>query len=113
MRKLLMAVAAAVVIVSAPSGAAFADETGIAVIHSWMKIGRKTCFVDHYHYGSGSGPTQAHARAAAVRSWIWPTALEYGSSWGDYRLAAGRTMKCTRSGPLWTCDTQARACRPY
>lgn len=113
MRKIFVAAAAAFVAVSAPSGAVLADETGIAVIHSWVKIGRKTCFVDHYHYGSGRGPTQSHAKAAAVNSWVWPTALEYGSSWGDYRLAAGKSMKCARSGPIWTCDTQARACRRY
>ena len=112
MRKSFVAATIALGAVLASSGAVLAYETGVAVIHSSVKIGRKTCFVDHYHHGSGSGPTQSHARAAAVNSWVWPTALEYGSSWGDYRLAVGKRMKCTRSHAVWTCDTQARACRP-
>jgi hypothetical protein len=91
--------------------AAAADETGIAIIHSWVKIGRKTCFTDHFHYGSGRGPTQMHARAAAIDAWIWPTDLEYGSSWADYRLAVGKSMKCARSEGVWSCDTEARPCR--
>src|SRR5262249_14217075 len=33
------------------------DETGVAGIHDWVKIGRKTCFVDHFHNGSGNGKT--------------------------------------------------------
>jgi hypothetical protein len=107
----LPAAVAALAIMLASSAMALANETGIAVIHSWMKIGRKTCFVDHYHYGSGRGPTQGHARSAAVNSWIGPTDLEYGSSWADYRLAASKRMACTRKGVVWTCDTQARPCR--
>lgn len=88
-----------------------ADETGIAMIHSWAKIGRKTCFSDHYHYGSGRGSTQRQARVEAIKSWIWPTSLEYGSSWADYRLAVGKEMKCARNGAVWNCDLQARPCR--
>jgi hypothetical protein len=90
-----------------------ADETGIAVIHAWVKVGRKTCFTDHFHYGSGNGPTQAHARARAINSWTWPTELEYGSSWANFHLAATKSMKCARNGAGWTCDTQARPCRAY
>lgn len=103
--------AAAFIAWVASCGSALADETGIAVIHAWVKIGSKTCFTDHFHYGSGRGPTQSHARAAAVNAWIWPTDMEYGSSWADYRLAVSKKMSCTRSGSGWTCDTEARPCR--
>lgn len=112
MRKLMVA-AAALVGMLASNEAAPASETGIAIIHPWVKIGARTCFTDHYHYGSGYGPTRGHAQAAAIKSWTWPTDLEYGSSWADYRLAAGKSMKCSRRGVVWTCDTQARPCRRY
>ena len=110
MRKSFIAAAIALGAVLASSGVVLAYETGIAVIHPWVKVGRKICFEDHYHYGSGSGPTQKQAQADAINSWEWPTGLEYGSSWGDYRLAVGKSMKCTRSGAVWSCDTQARPC---
>jgi hypothetical protein len=106
-----MAAAAALLGMLVLNEGALAGETGIAIIHPWMKIGNRTCFTDHYHYGSGNGPTRSHAQAAAIKSWTWPTDLEYGSSWGDYRLAAGKSMKCSQRGAVWTCDTQARPCR--
>jgi hypothetical protein len=113
MNRTLAAAALCLVTALGWSGAAAADETGIAAIHPWVKVGRRTCFTDHYHYGSGRGVTQAHARAAAINSWVWPTDLEYGSSWANYRLAAGKDMKCARNGTVWTCDTQARPCRGH
>lgn len=113
MSRMLMITGIMLTMVVAWSGTLAAGETGIAYIHAWVKVGRKTCFVGHYHYGSGRGPTQIHARAAAVRSWTWATDLEYGSSWADYRLAASKVMKCARSGSGWTCDTQAIPCRGY
>jgi hypothetical protein len=113
MSRHVIALATALVMAVAGSGAVRAYETGIANIHQWVKIGRKTCFLDHYHYGSGNGPTQAHAKARAINSWTWPTELEYGSSWASFRLAATKSMKCARNGAGWTCDVQARPCRAY
>jgi hypothetical protein len=67
---------------------------------------------DHVHYGSGNGPTRAHAEGAAIRSWAEFTAWEYGDSWRRYSAAASKKMNCSqRSG--WSCDVQARPCRPY
>jgi len=97
--------------VVAGSAESNADETGLAVIHSWVKTKGKTCFRSHNHYGRGSGPTQSQARAEAIKSWIWLTSLEYGNSWASYRLAAGKGMECARNGAVWSCDTQARPCR--
>jgi hypothetical protein len=89
-----------------------ADETGMAGIHAWKKVGKKTCMVDHYHDGSGSGTTQKLAELAAVRSWISFTDLEYGSDWADFRLAISKSMKCSREDVArWTCRTEAIACR--
>jgi hypothetical protein len=113
MRRILMRGGIMLTMAVAWSGTLAANETGIANIHAWVKLGRRTCFADHYHYGSGTGPTQAHAQVAAIRSWIWPTDLEYGSSWANYRLAAAKVMKCARHRVLWTCDTQAIPCRGY
>src|SRR5262245_60186643 len=87
-------------------------ETGIAKVHSWVRINGKTCMRDHVHYGSGNGTTRAHAEGAAIRSWAEFTAWEYGNSWGRYSAAVSQNMKCSqRSG--WSCDVQARPCRPY
>jgi hypothetical protein len=97
--------------VMAWSGESKADETGLAIIHSWVKIGRKTCFSDHYHYGSGRGSTQRQAGIEATKSWIWLTSVEYGSSWADYRLAVGKKVKCARNEAVWNCDIEARPCR--
>jgi hypothetical protein len=52
------------------------EETGIAGIHAWVKIGRKTCMVDHFHDGSGAGPTRTMAERAAIRAWVEFTAWE-------------------------------------
>jgi hypothetical protein len=89
-----------------------ADETGMAGIHSWRKVGKKTCLVDHFHDGSGSGTTQKLAELAAVRSWVSFTDLEYGSDWADFRQANSRSMKCNREDVArWTCRAEAVACR--
>ena len=33
-------------------------ETGVAQIHTWVKVGRKTCMLDHYHDGNGNGSSR-------------------------------------------------------
>jgi hypothetical protein len=90
-----------------------ASETGVAGIHSWVRVGGKTCLVDHYHDGSGTGATKGAAQAAAIRSWVDFTAWEYGSSWGRYGLAVGKSMNCDRGTSGWSCNTSARACRGW
>jgi hypothetical protein len=97
----------------APSVPVEAGETGVAGIHSWVKIGGKTCLVDHYHDGSGTGASRASAQSAAIRSWAEFTAWEYGSSWGRYGLAVGKSMNCSGGGGSWSCSTSARACRGW
>ncbi len=91
-----------------------AQETGIAEIHSWVKVGRRTCMADHFHDGSGTGPTRAMAERAAVRSWAEFTAWEYGTPWGRYSIAASRKATCSRGeSTTWRCAVEARPCRPY
>jgi hypothetical protein len=93
-------------------GAALADETGVAGIHDWVKIGHKTCLTDHFHSGNGNGATRAQAERQAIQSWADFTAWEYGSSWGRYTIAASKKMSCEQSGS-WSCFLEARPCRPY
>lgn len=91
-----------------------ADETGMAGIHTWRKVGKKTCLVDHFHDGDGTGATQKLAELAAMRSWQSFTDLEYGSDWANFKIANSRSMKCTQEGGArWSCRTEAVACRAF
>jgi hypothetical protein len=89
-----------------------AEETGLAQLHSWVKMGRKTCMTDHYHSGTGNGPTRVQAERDAIQSWVDFTAWEYGTPWGRYALSASKKMTCERTGS-WTCFVEARPCRHY
>jgi hypothetical protein len=93
--------------------AAQGDETGIASIHQWVRVGRRTCMLDHFHDGSGSGPTRRQAERAAIGAWAEFTAFEYGSIWGRYSNAVSKKMDCAQSSNGWNCAVQARACRPF
>lgn len=88
-------------------------ETGVAQIHSWVKVGRKTCLLDHFHSGSGTGSSRAQAEKSAIGSWSDFTAWEYGTPWGRYSNAVSKTMNCSQSGGSWSCQVDARPCRPY
>lgn len=90
-----------------------AQETGVAEIHQWVRVGRKTCMLDHFHDGSGTGPSRRQAERAAITAWSEFTAWEYGSPWGRYSIAESKKMDCSRSGAGWNCAVQARPCRPY
>lgn len=90
------------------------QETGVAQIHSWVKVGRKTCMLDHFHDGSGTGRNKREAEAAAVRAWADFTVWEYGPPWGRYAIAESRSANCSQQSPSsWSCAVQARPCRPY
>jgi len=83
---------------------AFADQTGIAEMHSLRREGGRTCMSDHFHSGTSSGQrSRAAATAAAIRSWADFTALEYGSDWARYGKAASRSMRCRSSADGWGC----------
>ena len=115
MKKIVASLASAAVVgVLSLSSTAVASETGVAqALHATVRVGGRTCLADHYHDGSGSGRTQAAAAAAAIKSWSDFTAWEYGSSWGRYGLAAGKSMKCSRAAGGYSCDVSARACRGW
>jgi hypothetical protein len=91
----------------------YAQETGVAEIHPWVKIGRRTCMLDHFHDGSGSGANRAQAERAAIRSWTEFTVWEYGTPWGNYGVAVSKKMDCSGGRRGWSCAVEARPCRPY
>lgn len=103
--------AAALALIGACATSVSADDTGLAGIHTWQREAGKTCFVDHFHDGAGNGQTQVLAMREAVRSWEGFTALEYGSDWGDWAKAAGKTASCGKNLSDISCNISARACK--
>lgn len=88
-----------------------ADDTGMASMHDWQKVGRKTCMKEHYHTGSGEGRTKRDARRAAVVDWENFTAFEYGSDWARFKSAASRGIRYEKGPKGWTASVEARPCR--
>jgi hypothetical protein len=117
MRALLASIslAAAVTVgtLSTSASVATAAETGMASIHSWRKVGRKTCLIDHQHSGAGSGINRKVAELEAIRSWAGFTDLEYGATWSNYNHAIEKRMSCSGSGSSFQCDLLATPCRPF
>jgi hypothetical protein len=112
----LIAVLAAVVLAasSAPLiSPAKAEESGFASIHTWRKVGKKTCLVGHQHAGNGSGNSLKAAQLQAVNAWSSFTNLEYGSSWSSFGNAVEKIMKCSPSAGSFQCDLLATPCRGW
>ena len=103
-----LAAAAVVCAVSAP---AMADDTGFAYMHDLRKEAGKTCFTDHYHYGSGSGATKAAAQKDAIGSWASFTDFEYGSDWARFSRAASKAVSCSGSAGSVSSQIEARPCK--
>ena len=117
MKRSLFTLSAAVILATSALAfvpAASASETGMASIHSWRKVGKKTCLVDHQHAGAGSGNSVKAAQAQAINSWASFTDLEYGSSWANFGNAVEKVMKCGPSGGgSYQCDLLATPCRGW
>jgi hypothetical protein len=111
--RLALLLAVALSAAGSPTTTASASETGMASIHSWRKVGKKTCLVDHEHSGSGSGVNRQAAELSAIRSWVGFTDLEYGSSWANINQAVGKQMRCSSGTGGIQCDLLATACRPW
>jgi len=88
-----------------------ADDTGMASMHDWQKVGRKTCLKEHYHSGSGEGRTKRKARRAAIVDWENFTAFEYGTDWARFKSAASRETTYEKGPKGWTASVEARPCR--
>ncbi|MBU2534253.1 MAG: hypothetical protein KKB37_16045, partial [Alphaproteobacteria bacterium] len=100
---------AALVTLNSPP--AFADETGVATIHSWTAEGGKTCMADHFHSGSGEGKTKSAARKAAVTEWEGFTAWEYGTDWANFARAGSRGIVYEATSGGWRASVEARPCK--
>ncbi|MGE3711138.1 MAG: hypothetical protein AB7G35_15875 [Hyphomicrobiaceae bacterium] len=87
-------------------------QMGLDGLHDQRREGGRWCMSDHFHYGTGTGSTRALAERDAIGSWAGFTAWEYGDSWGSWRLAASRSMKCEMGTTGWNCSNEARPCRP-
>ena len=90
---------------------AYADDTGVAGIHTWRQVAGRTCFVDHFHDGSGSGATQKAAMIDAVKNWEGFTAFEYGSDWGSYANSVSKSASCDRSTTQFNCHLSSIPCK--
>jgi hypothetical protein len=96
------------------AGSALAQEDGpMASLHDQRREGGRICMSDHFHNGSsGVQPSRKQAEAAAVHDWAGFTAWEYGAHWGQWSLSGSRSIKCQQSGGGWTCEAEARPCKP-
>lgn len=104
--------AAALLVLIASGGAVFADETGFADLHSTRKEGGRICFDDHWHYGEAKAqPNQKTAMVEAIKSWAGFVDFEYGSTWANYKKAAGKKVKCENGASGWSCEIEARPCK--
>lgn len=91
---------------------ASADETGLAGIHTWIKVGRKTCFGDHLHVGNSSGKSsERRALRAAITSWEEFTAAEYGTDWAYFRNAIKKMKGCSKDSEGWGCTVEGTPCK--
>jgi hypothetical protein len=106
-------VAGALLSFAIPVAPVMAEESGMASMHTWKKVGKKTCMVDHQHSGSGSGINKKAAELQAIRSWSGFTDLEYGSSWANFNIAIEKSVRCSPSIGGVQCDLLATACRPW
>lgn len=111
MKTMLQFAAGAALAIALASTATRADDTGFASAHDWVKTGGRTCLADHAHSGSGDGATKDRAKAAAIRSWISFTALEYGSDWARYSSSVAQSVKYTKAETGWTAVVEGRPCR--
>lgn len=89
-----------------------ADDTGMASMHAWQKVGKLTCFVEHTHYASSTGARdKKSATSQAVTNWQSFTAFEYGTVWANFNKATAKKISCNQSASGWSCDLEARPCR--
>jgi hypothetical protein len=112
MRKSLLPMAVLLSLLMTTVAPSFAGETGIAGIHAWVRVGKKTCInKDHYHFGDGQAAKRSDAEKKAVENWEGFTAIDYGTDWMRYSLAESKKMTCEKSGSGWKCTAAARACK--
>ena len=113
MKSIAYAIVGSIAVAIGAVSPAAAQTTGLDGLHSQAREGRKWCMVDHFHTNSGTGADRKTAEREAAVAWQGFTSWEYGNTWGLWRNAASKTMKCEKDGfGSWTCTADARPCRP-
>lgn len=112
-RHILAAAGSMIAAIALATDAGAQQDSAMVDLHDLRREGGRICMSDHFHNGSSSGqPSRKAAEAAAIRDWAEFTAWEYGVHWGNYRLAGSKRMGCKQDGGTWSCDLEARACKP-
>ena len=104
----LSALVLAIAFAASPSAHA---EDALAASHGLAKQGGRLCMVDHAHSGFGTGASKPAARAAAVKSWIDFTNLEYGRSWASYSASGSQKVTYTKEASGWGATVEGRPCK--
>jgi hypothetical protein len=97
--------------------AAVAVSAGLAsaqqMMHEEKRVGKLSCMVDHYHFGSSKGKTsKKEAEQEAVASWADFVDFEYGSAYASWKASQGKSVECSKDGSgLWGCSISSRPCR--
>lgn len=108
MRISLLAVT--IVAIGLPVAVSAQEITGLAAMHDMRREKGKLCMSDHWHSGSGVGPTKKAAEKAAIRSWIDFTDLEYGGRWASFANAASRKVSYSKESSGWSASVEGRPC---
>lgn len=103
-------VAATIVAIGLPVTASAQEITGLAAMHDMRRERGKLCMSDHWHSGSGVGPTKDAAQRAAIRSWIDFTDLEYGGRWASFANAASKKVSHSKESSGWSASVEGRPC---
>ena len=111
MKKSLALAGVLALVLGMPAGTVQAQGTGLDELHSKVRVGGRLCMADHFHDGSGSGPSRAAAQRAAIGAWVDFTAWEYGGRWGSYGAAVSKRMGCSGGPGNFSCSVSARPCR--
>ncbi len=86
-------------------------QAGYTPPHSSVKIGRKLCFTDHYHSGSGPGANKGKAKLAAIRSWADFVDFEYGPAWARWSISVSKKVRYTKEVTGWSATVESRPCK--
>jgi hypothetical protein len=100
----------ALIATSVPVAAIAQEVSGLAAMHDMRREKGKLCMSDHWHSGSGVGPSKAAAQKSAIRSWIDFTDLEYGGRWASFANAAGKNISYSKETNGWSASVEARPC---
>lgn len=89
-----------------------AGATAQQILHDEVRVGRNSCFENHYHYGSSKGAaSKKAAEADAITSWADFVDFEYGSAYSSWKIAASKSLECSQDNVGWGCAASARPCR--